>query len=92
MRDKIANAIRRHNESETDWDEMLDELCDLHNVIWRCSNDLKYDCDSGNCFTKGNLYEQVDVNNKQGLIILRSNYNQDTIISGTDWKKEFIAI
>ena len=32
MRDKIANAISRHNESETDWDEMLDELCDLHNV------------------------------------------------------------
>jgi len=32
MREKIANAIRRHNESETDWDEMLDELCDLHIV------------------------------------------------------------
>ncbi len=42
MRDKITNAIRKHNESETDWDEMLDELCDLHSVSYQ--RELLSDC------------------------------------------------
>jgi len=74
------------------YDNIVNKLLDLYIVIWRCTDDLKYDCDSGNCFTKGNIYEQVDINNKQGLIILRSNYKEDVIISGTTWKKYFIAI
>lgn len=32
MREKIADIIRNNQNGDTDWDEMLDQLCDLYNV------------------------------------------------------------
>ena len=33
MREKIANIIRNNQNGDTDWDEMLDQLCDLYSVV-----------------------------------------------------------
>ena len=33
MRDKIADIIRNSQNGDTDWDEMLDQLCDLYGVV-----------------------------------------------------------
>ena len=33
MRNKIADIIRNNQNGDTDWDEMLDQLCDLYGVV-----------------------------------------------------------
>ena len=35
MREKIADIIRNNQNGDTDWDEMLDQLCDLYIVVQR---------------------------------------------------------
>ena len=48
MRDKIAEIIRNNHNGETDWDEMLDRLCDLYSVV-HCGDLIKLKLNKNEC-------------------------------------------